>query len=1139
MAMDMTTTNHSHTKDIVPNQSNRSDSGIFSSTNASFPDEQINMSSRTSNSDTDNRSDCSTPDRKYLCPICETMLTSQHEFTLHIRSHNNNSDDDGFTCRICFKVLSSSSSLDRHVLVHTGERPFTCKYCGDTFTTNGNMHRHMRTHKNENYESDGSTDASSNSSKIIEFNNNKIDVKQNNDNNNKRKIEQSTDNCKKIKQEIIDNETDTFRCPVCNRDDFTSAQNLEIHLEDNHPDYPTKCQQCNQVFENNKQLNYHRNRVHVEENGNDCKNSVVGFVDLTFVDFSSKKFPEIAKYQCEKNLHRVSSGLKFLCDKCSRAFPCANSLDIHKRDCFISAPDDMTLDLSKNSKLSQNDIKRADFFARLDLQNTSPIKEEKYDTQKSLHEKSIDNTKDLADIPSILSMTNSGSFLQHLHIKNNENANAKSNAEQNMDIASKTENEEESQDLFAQEFRKMKLRGEFPCRLCTAIFPNLRALKGHNRQHLNGTTNGTYRCNMCPHSSIDKAALIRHMRTHNGDRPYECSLCNYAFTTKANCERHLRNRHSKSTREEVKKSIIYHPSEDPTNDDLNKLTSRDEKKNNSVSDASDYSPEKTRSSTPKPVQVPHLLQDELNMLPLNKSYGNVNEIIQNENIKSLKEKIAQNEPFNNLSPYNALKKNFTPVYSNTSTPRKIAPKIQVKDIEALKPPPDHISHKINSYNEDSMDVVLDLSKKKVDSCDENATNDEEDDVPQDLTKKSPEIPPSTVVNELLAQHLLKMSKFDPTTFYPYPFFRGLPGIPNWPPYALNPLNPFLFPNHILQQDPQEIKERMQRLQQGGEIINDNFERMKNFQPPNLTNINNFKMNENKPEIKYPKNDDLKPLSLNIEPNYPDTMTKLQSPIPQPKPELMQSPNSVKMVIKNGVLMPKQKQRRYRTERPFSCEHCSARFTLRSNMERHIKQQHPQFWSQRQRSNVGTPGRKSQNISNYKNNYELNVPNYESIKMGDIDENKEQPISDKIKYAILAQHLRAQTNIPINRKEDDEESSLVIDEKEDKNGSETANNYKNIQLNESLAAELIERAKQYESRLKQMKHTNMKNSKNDETQDLVPVARLLDNASQQQFKEFFRREGDDHEGEGVSEEDEEGLVASGSTSEGNSGTDENK
>jgi uncharacterized Zn-finger protein len=52
-----------------------------------------------------------------------------------------------------------------------------------------------------------------------------------------------------------------------------------------------------------------------------------------------------------------------------------------------------------------------------------------------------------------------------------------------------------------------------------------------------------------------------------------------------------------------------------------------------------------------------------------------------------------------------------------------------------------------------------------------------------------------------------------------------------------------------------------------------------------------------------------------------------------------SESDYKMVIKNGVLMKKQKQRRYRTERPYECEKCNARFTLRSNMERHVKQQH--------------------------------------------------------------------------------------------------------------------------------------------------------------------------------------------------------
>merc|ERR1719410_3197467 len=65
-------------------------------------------------------------------------------------------------------------------------------------------------------------------------------------------------------------------------------------------------------------------------------------------------------------------------------------------------------------------------------------------------------------------------------------------------------------------------------------------------------------------------------------------------------------------------------------------------------------------------------------------------------------------------------------------------------------------------------------------------------------------------------------------------------------------------------------------------------------------------------------------------------------------------SNYKMIIKNGILMRKQKQRRYRTERPYGCDQCTARFTLRSNMDRHMKQQHPDTYNQRPRSG---PGRK--------------------------------------------------------------------------------------------------------------------------------------------------------------------------------------
>lgn len=43
---------------------------------------------------------------KYVCPICDVISTTPHEFTAHIRGHNNDSSDDNqnYTCRICSKV---------------------------------------------------------------------------------------------------------------------------------------------------------------------------------------------------------------------------------------------------------------------------------------------------------------------------------------------------------------------------------------------------------------------------------------------------------------------------------------------------------------------------------------------------------------------------------------------------------------------------------------------------------------------------------------------------------------------------------------------------------------------------------------------------------------------------------------------------------------------------------------------------------------------------------------------------------------------------------------------------------------------------------------------------------------------------
>lgn len=251
-----------------------------------------------------------------------------------------------------------------------------------------------------------------------------------------------------------------------------------------------------------------------------------------------------------------------------------------------------------------------------------------------------------------------------------------------------------------------------------------------------------------------------------------------------------------------------------------------------------------------------------------------------------------------------------------------------------------------------------------------------------------------------------------------------------------------------------------------------------------------------------------------------------------------------MVIKNGVLMPKQKQRRYRTERPFACEHCSARFTLRSNMERHIKQQHPQFWAQRQRGNHGLmrrgpPPQMSMNGTQM-------MPTLQAAGFGGI--------SDQVKYAILAQQLKSRespksmmssftpmsmplqthltsplspqedpeeshsyTPVPV-KEDDDDDDQLVIDE--DFEGEELSKSNDAVEKNlaaRKVAENILEEAMKMGGshakavELSKIAHkteseseSEVKRESKEETNDLVSVSKLVDNATNSMmFSKYFR------------------------------------
>ncbi|ODN00806.1 Zinc finger and BTB domain-containing protein 10, partial [Orchesella cincta] len=48
-------------------------------------------------------------------------------------------------CELCSKILSNRKGLERHMLIHTGEKPFPCDICAKLFRRKDNCVRHKKT----------------------------------------------------------------------------------------------------------------------------------------------------------------------------------------------------------------------------------------------------------------------------------------------------------------------------------------------------------------------------------------------------------------------------------------------------------------------------------------------------------------------------------------------------------------------------------------------------------------------------------------------------------------------------------------------------------------------------------------------------------------------------------------------------------------------------------------------------------------------------------------------------------------------------------------------------------------------------------------------------------------------------------